>query len=467
MSATPAEPHAPRRYPAYELVRALMWLCLRVFYTQVRVVGRENIPPEGAAPVIFAGNHPNSLLDPALVITTCRRQVHFAAKDVLFRSPPLKVIMDALGVVPISRRKDHPDGPLDNSATFAALHEVLAEGRAMGIFPEGISHESTNLARLKTGAARIGLELVEQRPELPVMIVPVGLTYIHRRRFRSRVLVQYGEPIPVAEHLAAWREDPHPAARQLTDRVDAGLRALTVNSSDWDTLRVLDGVRRLYQPPRIPLEHRVELSRRFNEHYPSVRNDPEVIVLYKRVERYLDELDVLGLSDEDLDDDANLRSRRQRAARNVMLVLLWLPLALPGFVVFAPVGQLVSMASHSVAPRKDVIATTKFVLGILGIIAGYGALVLLVALAAGWGWGLALLTWLPLSAWATLEVLECGASLQRLASSGARSLLLSRQVEQLKQERRFLEVEVLRAVNRLIPEDMQRLYNPAPEGMGS
>jgi hypothetical protein len=198
-----------------------------------------------------------------------------------------------------------------------------------------------------------------------------------------------------------------------------------------------------------------------------VRNDPEVIVLYKRVERYLDELDVLGLSDEDLDDDANLRSRRQRAARNVMLVLLWLPLALPGFVVFAPVGQLVSMASHSVAPRKDVIATTKFVLGILGIIAGYGALVLLVALAAGWGWGLALLTWLPLSAWATLEVLECGASLQRLASSGARSLLLSRQVEQLKQERRFLEVEVLRAVNRLIPEDMQRLYNPAPEGMGS
>ena len=67
---------------AYRILAWFLRIVTRVFFRQVEVVGLENIPP---GPVLFAGNHPNSLIDPILIITTCGRKVHFAAKDTLFK----------------------------------------------------------------------------------------------------------------------------------------------------------------------------------------------------------------------------------------------------------------------------------------------------------------------------------------------------------------------------------------------
>ncbi|MEO0604754.1 MAG: hypothetical protein AAF211_25200 [Myxococcota bacterium] len=61
-----------------------------------------------------------------------------------------------------------------------------------------------------------------------------------------------------------------------------------------------DGVRRLYQPPRISLHDRVVLTHRFATVYPKVRDEPEVRALYDEVREYLDRLDAVGLSDRDL-----------------------------------------------------------------------------------------------------------------------------------------------------------------------
>src|SRR6185503_5896283 len=114
----------------------------------------------------------------------------------------------------------------------------------------------SQLAPLKTGAARIALAVVRKAPDRPVYLVPTGLVYFTRHRFRSSVLILVG----------AGESDPdeREAARALTARIEARLRALTINADSWDTIWVLDGVRRLYQPPGLSLEERVELARRFN-----------------------------------------------------------------------------------------------------------------------------------------------------------------------------------------------------------
>ena len=57
--------------------------------------------------MLFAGNHPNSLIDPILIITTCGRKVHFAAKDSLFSGRLMRAVLRGLGAVPINRRDDH------------------------------------------------------------------------------------------------------------------------------------------------------------------------------------------------------------------------------------------------------------------------------------------------------------------------------------------------------------------------
>ena len=448
---------------AYRLMTALLRMVLRVFYRQVEVVGLDNVPAEGEGPVIFAGNHPNSLIDPVMIVATSGRIVHFAAKDVLFSSRFLRVFLQALGAVPIRRRVDHGGaGAVDNSAAFEALYGVLRGGRAIGIFPEGISHDRAQLARLKTGAARIALGVLGQQPDLPLKIVPCGLTYIHRRHFRSRVLVQYGEPIVIEPELLAQagrtQEGQREAARQLTDRIDVGLRALTINAPDWDTLRTLDAVRRLYQPPKIPLAHRVELARRFAEVYPRVADQPSVMALRQRVQTFVEELSDLGLTDAQL--------RRPLSAMAVFLrvsaILFWtfilLPLAAPGVIVHAPIGILAGWGGHRFTPRKDVLATSKLLIGTMLVLLVYAVLGVLAARAFGPLGLLLTLVLLPVSGYATVRVLERTASLRRLVTRVVRSFAFRREVARLRALRGELEAEVVAAVQAFKPDEMVALY---------
>ena len=113
----------------YSSLVAFLRLVTRNYVRTIEVVGRDHIP--NAGPVIFVGNHPNSLVDPVMITTTCGRPVHLAARDGLFSMPHLKPILWALGSVPIKRRQDQPGEAkqIDNAEAFRALHAVLARWR--------------------------------------------------------------------------------------------------------------------------------------------------------------------------------------------------------------------------------------------------------------------------------------------------------------------------------------------------
>ncbi|MCB9569972.1 MAG: 1-acyl-sn-glycerol-3-phosphate acyltransferase [Myxococcales bacterium] len=448
---------------AYQALRGFLQGMVRVFFRQVEVVGLENVPSEGEGPLIFVGNHPNSLLDPVMVVSTCGRVVHFAAKDVLFRSRALRVFLDALGAVPIARRSDHGEGAVDNAGAFEALFRVMAEGRAMGIFPEGLSHDEAQIQRLKTGAARIALGMATRHPEAPLRIIPCGLTYIRRRRFRGRALVRYGAAIEVADIAAdaSAGADDRAAVRALTERIDQGLRALTINAPDWETLRLLDGVRRLYQPPRISLADRIELARRFAEVYPEVKDRPDVQALLADVRDYLDRLRDLGVSDRELARELWPVEIAAKLLANLVYLFVWLPLSIPGVVLHAPLGLLVGWAGNRFAPRRDVIATTKLLLGTSLVLVAYAAVIGAALWSAGWRGAALAAILLPLSGVATLRILERGASLRRLAARGLRYTSLRAEIA-ARLRWRELEVEVAAAVDRLRPEDMAPLFPRAP-----
>jgi glycerol-3-phosphate O-acyltransferase / dihydroxyacetone phosphate acyltransferase len=449
---------------AYRSTQLLLRAATHVFFKDVSVAGLGNVPAEGERPVLFAGNHPNSLIDPVLICTTSGRIVHFAAKDQLFRFP-LKPILTALGAVPIARRMDYAEGerPRDNAAALDQLHGVLGRGRAVGIFPEGLSHNEAHLQALRTGAARVALEAAAKRgprgQDDGVQVICCGLQYAHRRRFRSRVLVQYGPPIDIdATWVEAYRRDPREAAGALTKEIEAGIRALTVNAADWDTLRVLDGVRRLYQPPHIRLQDRVELARRFSDVYQTVREVPAVQQLYTRVKAYLDRLRDAGLTDRDLVRGLRPLQLWARIVQNLATLLLWVPLAILGAPLHGPLLLAVGWMGRTFAPRKDVIGTSKLIFGLMAVGATYVVVPILVGALFDWRWGAALALTLPGSGFATLRVLERGASLRRLWRSAAASLRLGQELKELQDWRAELESDVVAAVQRFIPEDMQPLF---------
>jgi len=450
---------------AYRILAWFLRVITRVFFRQIEVAGLEHVPLDG--PVLFAGNHPNSLIDPILIITTCGRKVHFAAKDALFKGRIMRMVLNGLGAVPIKRRDDR-DGtrepakeaapgaaPVDNDAAFDAMFAVLGDGGAIGIFPEGLSHDESQLARLKTGAARLALGGA-QRTNKPIKIVPCGLTFIHPKRFRSRVLVQFGPPIEVTAARANTPEE----VRTLTADIDGGMRRLTINAPDWDTVRALDVVRRLYQPQEISIEDRVELARRFNTYYAAVAADPRVLALMTRVRAYQQKLDELGITDRELARDLSKLEVSARVMRHLTLVAFWLPLSLPGAPLHVPPLAFARLASSKLTPRKDVVATTKLLIGLLLVMLAYGAAVMLLWWKVGFWWGFIAMFLLPMSGFATLRVLDRVRLVRRGLGTLFRRLRFRREVNALRAEREALVDAVVATVTAVKPKDVKALFPP-------
>jgi len=444
---------------AYRAVRTLLSAGVNVFFRDIQYVGLEHVPGEREGPLVFVGNHPNSLIDPVMLVVSSGRVVHFAAKDKLFQFP-MSLILGALGAVPIARKMDRAPGEaVDNTRALSAMYEVLAAGRAVGIFPEGLSHDAAHLARLRSGAARVALDAADRQEGVLVRVIPCGLTYMRRKNFRSRVLVQFGEPVSMdADWIGQWRDDPRAAGAALTAEIEVRLRALTVNTSDWETLRLLDACRRLYQPRHIALAERVELSRRFCEVYESVRDQPEAVALRARVEGYLARLDAAGLADRDLVRGMDRRELVWRSVDNLLRIGVWMPLALPGAPLHAPLLLGVGWVGTKFAPRKDVIGTSNLLVGMLAILSAYIVLPLVVLYLLGGIPAALVLVFLPLSGLATLRVLERWLSLRRLARSAFSAPLLGAELDRLVRLRSELEAEVVQAVSRYKPADMEALF---------
>jgi 1-acyl-sn-glycerol-3-phosphate acyltransferase len=179
----------------YRLVRSIVSVALGLFY-RIEVTRRVE---DFAGPVMFVGNHPNSLIDPAMVFMITTRPVTFLAREPLFRVPVLGWILRGLDALPVFRKQDHPGLMEKNEGTLDAAAKALFEQRAITIFPEGRSHSEPQLSDIKTGCARIALKVAKGGKAL--RIIPIGFTYAQKHQFRSKVHVEVGEPILIEAPL--------------------------------------------------------------------------------------------------------------------------------------------------------------------------------------------------------------------------------------------------------------------------
>jgi glycerol-3-phosphate O-acyltransferase/dihydroxyacetone phosphate acyltransferase len=139
----------------YRLGLIVARLGMRAYFSGLEISGAENIPKQG--PVIFASNHPNSITDGLVLGLGAGRMLHFVAHSGLFRDRWRAWFLRSAGTIPVYRPRDVPEAADKNIAMFSACRQVLVEGGALGIFPEGTSEEAVHVQTLKTGTARIAL----------------------------------------------------------------------------------------------------------------------------------------------------------------------------------------------------------------------------------------------------------------------------------------------------------------------
>ena len=375
-------------------------------------------------------NHPNSLVDPLLVLAFAPRRVVFLAKEPLFRTPIIGALTRAMGSIPVYRRMDGADTS-QNRKTFEKVWQELANGGAIALFPEGTSHSDPKMRPFKTGTARMALGAASMNPGPPVRIVPGGLYYTAKVRFRSSALLCFGEPITVAPVPLGPDREPEPEqVRALTARLEEALARVTLQADQEDALRLVTRAERIFSSTEGPgtldrdLRRQFLLRQRFLSGYSTLkRTAPKQVEHVERLlARYDAELDAAGLVPENL-----LESRLtpgmviKNAGIAIATLLVLAPLAVVGIVVHYPPYLVTGpLATRTVTVKRDVIATAKIVAA--------GALYPLVWLAIAWlvghrwgtAWGVASLLIAPCTGYAALLFLE---GLDRLVGS-ARGLSL-------------------------------------------
>ena len=161
--------------------------------------------------------------------------------------------------------------------------------------------------------------------------------------------------------LAAYRNDSMGAVRQLTADLRERLTRVTLNAPDWATLRFIHTARRLYKPVSAKLTPSayVELSRRFLERYTRFVDEPDIQRLRTAIKAYQTRLEFLGLKDHQLNHPVSARIAMTRIVWRAALVILLLPLALPGAIIVLPIAWLAATVSSWYSYDVDDIATLK------------------------------------------------------------------------------------------------------------
>src|SRR5438552_9331934 len=226
-------------------VARLVRLLLGIYFQRIELFHPERVPLR--VPVPFASNHPVSITDSFIIGALVPRQVHFVATVQLFRFKPLAWLLKQCGIIPINRLKDDPRAMRSVMDTFEACFKILESRGAVGIFPEGITYDDSQLKTVKSGAARMALELEHRhRGRLGLKIVPVGLTYSAKERYRSAVLVHFGDPILVADFLGDYGGHRKECIGRLSAEIEHRLQSLIVNLPKLEQARVVESVKRLY-----------------------------------------------------------------------------------------------------------------------------------------------------------------------------------------------------------------------------
>ncbi|GAA1409977.1 1-acyl-sn-glycerol-3-phosphate acyltransferase [Glutamicibacter uratoxydans] len=194
---------------------------LRIFF-KIEIQGLNNIPDSGGA--ILASNH-LSVSDSVFLPASLERPVVFLAKDDYFNGKGLKGRFVAWFFRNINQLPMDRSGGQKSAASLASANVALAEGKLLGIYPEGTRSPDGRLYRAKLGVAKLALETGV--PVIPIAMIntdkvqPIGQRLPHP----GRIGIKIGKPLDFS-HLKNEAGNPI-VMRQVADEIRKAINVLS------------------------------------------------------------------------------------------------------------------------------------------------------------------------------------------------------------------------------------------------
>jgi 1-acyl-sn-glycerol-3-phosphate acyltransferase len=376
----------------YYLLQSYAKLIFRIFYRKICVINRNNIPVN--QPVILAPNHQNALMDAMVLVCESGYQVVFLARADIFKGKMLIKFLTFINIMPIFRIRDGYENVKRNDVVFEKTLQILRNRlNPLGMFPEGNHGDRRRLRTLVKGIFRIAFLAQEDFGSNPgVKIVPVGIDYGHYQNFRTTVFVNVGKPIEVSDFYPVFIENPVLAINQLKERYADEITKLMINIQTEEYYDLFMFLRNLYNDdmrkrlgiPGSSLPEKFTADKAMIDmlNLELETNPDNISQMNTLVKEYQEVLKKTGLR------DWVIKKEKYSITGLVLtsiIAIILLPVFIFGFMHNYP---LYWFAESRVKRIKDpqFHSSFKFVIGMLGLPAWYGILILILIFIPVSGW---------------------------------------------------------------------------------
>jgi hypothetical protein len=308
-----------------------------------------------------------------MVVISLKRPVSLTAKSTLADIPILRWVLRSTGAIFFHRKKDVAMGadPSRNITAIAQCRQRLELGEALLIFPEGQSHSDPGLRPLRSGAARIALNYVDAGLDQglyagemagDLMIIPVGLHFPEKDRFRSDVWVRFGKPLDPG----AWlKENPDADPIKLTAEIEMRIRELTLNFERRpDSVMLMWAAEILETGARPPLRvdrdrhkvsKRLKLVQILNEGLKQLKDEEResIAVLRRRVRAYRLQLRNLGIKPSEVYVKMPVWKVILFILRELTIIILGMPIAFWGVLNHLIPAVIIRYVAVTLSDEKD------------------------------------------------------------------------------------------------------------------
>ena len=217
--------------------RIAAWLVAGL-YRRVEVRQAQGLTASGAD--LANASHFGGFADALILVYAMDRVPRFIARDVIWKIPPARWVMNWVGAIPVHKPEDGADRSA-NDQMFASTYTALHDEQLLCIFPEGITVDDPRIAAIKTGSARIALGARADGVE-GITLLSAGIHYQNKAALRSAVFVDVGYPIDldawVEEHIPAGEPQDasnREAVRKLKSDMEQNLRLAAPDFEDWES----------------------------------------------------------------------------------------------------------------------------------------------------------------------------------------------------------------------------------------
>jgi glycerol-3-phosphate O-acyltransferase/dihydroxyacetone phosphate acyltransferase len=236
------------------------------------------------------------------------------------------------------------------------------------VFPEAICVQERRLRPLKKGLSRIIFQTGESFDfKKDVLVIPVGLNYSDAKKFRSKLFIDYGEPVSIKEFEERYKQDKVKTINEFTKYFEAKLANQLVNIKNKDNYALLAAIEEIYLQKWMKdknddvnnLEHQYKASRGIDNmiNVLDEENPKLIFSLREKTSSYIKQLNAAKLRDHLLRPEIISKMNVWTFVVEYIKVYLGMPIYLLGLVLNYPPYYLSRKGADKMAKHAEFYAS--------------------------------------------------------------------------------------------------------------